>query len=107
VGALIRVARFFLAQCTKMGKYILGWCKTFEWPQNVPNVLGCKTDKMSIKYTKSSIERPSKIFPKWDFGFENIPSGNPGHETGFFSVHSFRNITVCQFPSSLTNQAEK
>jgi hypothetical protein len=37
-----------------------------------------------LKYTKrpsniptSSIIRLSKIFPKWDFGFENIPSGNP------------------------------
>jgi hypothetical protein len=25
----------------------------------------------------SSIARPSKIYPKWDFWFENIPSGNP------------------------------
>jgi hypothetical protein len=26
----------------------------------------------------SSIARPSKIYPNWDFWFENIPSGNPG-----------------------------
>jgi hypothetical protein len=26
----------------------------------------------------SSITRPSKIYPKWDFWFENRPSGNPG-----------------------------
>jgi hypothetical protein len=25
-----------------------------------------------------SIARPSKIYPNWDFGFENKPSGNPG-----------------------------
>jgi hypothetical protein len=25
----------------------------------------------------SSIARPSKIYPNWDFWFENIPSGNP------------------------------
>jgi hypothetical protein len=24
-----------------------------------------------------SISRPSKIYPNWDFWFENIPSGNP------------------------------
>jgi hypothetical protein len=29
---------------------------------------------MAIKYT---IARPSKIYPNWDFWFENIPSGNP------------------------------
>jgi hypothetical protein len=23
------------------------------------------------------IPRPSKIYPFWDFGYENIPSGNP------------------------------
>jgi hypothetical protein len=36
---------------------------------------------MAIKYLHiptSSIARPSKINPKWDFCFENIPSGNPG-----------------------------
>jgi hypothetical protein len=25
-----------------------------------------------------SIPRPSKIYPTWDFWFENKPSGNPG-----------------------------
>jgi hypothetical protein len=25
-----------------------------------------------------STARPSKIYPNWDFWFENIPSGNPG-----------------------------
>jgi hypothetical protein len=31
---------------------------------------------MTIKYT-FTILRPSKIYPNWDFGFENIPSGKP------------------------------
>jgi hypothetical protein len=26
-----------------------------------------------------SIARPTKIYPSWDFWFENKPSGNPGH----------------------------
>jgi hypothetical protein len=30
---------------------------------------------MVIKYT--NIARPSIIYPKWDFWFENKPSGNP------------------------------
>jgi hypothetical protein len=39
---------------------------------------------MAIKYTNmatSSIARPSKIYPNWDFWFENVPSGNPGRES--------------------------
>jgi hypothetical protein len=32
---------------------------------------------MAIKYNK--ITRPSQIYPKWDFWFENIPSGNPDY----------------------------
>jgi hypothetical protein len=28
----------------------------------------------------SSIERPSKIYPNWDFWLENMASGNPGAE---------------------------
>jgi hypothetical protein len=27
---------------------------------------------------KFYILRPSKFYPKWDLGFENIPSGSPG-----------------------------
>jgi hypothetical protein len=39
---------------------------------------------MYVKWTKFSIKinniaRPSQIYPNWDFGFENIPSGNPAH----------------------------
>jgi hypothetical protein len=32
---------------------------------------------MAIKYTNIYLARPSKIYPTWDFEFENIPSGNP------------------------------
>jgi hypothetical protein len=32
---------------------------------------------MVIKYTRFSIARPSKIYPNWNFWFENKPSGNP------------------------------
>jgi hypothetical protein len=46
-----------------------------------------KTYQMAIKYTKwlenlptSSIARPSKIYPNWNFWFENMPSGNPDVE---------------------------
>jgi hypothetical protein len=31
----------------------------------------------------SSIVRPSKIYPYWDFWYENKPSGNPGAGRGF------------------------
>jgi hypothetical protein len=36
--------------------------KLTKLPQNIPT---------------SSIVRPSKIYPNWNFWFENIPSGNP------------------------------
>jgi hypothetical protein len=36
---------------------------------------GHKIDKLAIKIT-SSIAKPDKIYPNWDFWFENIPSGN-------------------------------
>jgi hypothetical protein len=39
-------------------------------------------DQVSIKYTTSSIARPSKIDQNLDFGFENKPSGNPALNKG-------------------------
>jgi hypothetical protein len=30
-----------------------------------------------LKYANTSIARSTKIYPNWDFWFENIPSGNP------------------------------
>jgi hypothetical protein len=32
---------------------------------------------MAMKYTNLSIPSSSKIFPNWDFWYEDIPSGNP------------------------------
>jgi hypothetical protein len=62
---LVRVARFFLTQYTKA----------------VENVPDChKIYQMAIEYTKwpnFSVSKPSKIYPNWDFWFENIASGNP------------------------------
>jgi hypothetical protein len=59
------------------------------WYQNVPNqhkkvpnVLSISTLSlpkvfpMSINYFNISNLRPSKIYPNWDFWFENKPSGN-------------------------------
>jgi hypothetical protein len=34
-------------------------------------------DQWTINIPTSSIARPSKIYPNWDFRFENKPSGNP------------------------------
>jgi hypothetical protein len=43
---------------TKYTKLAVKWT---EWPQNIPT---------------SFTTRPSKIYPNWDFWFENMPSGN-------------------------------
>jgi hypothetical protein len=40
--------------------------------------IGRKIDKISTKIPTSSFARSSKIDPKWDIWFENIPSGNTG-----------------------------
>jgi hypothetical protein len=69
-----RLARFILAQYTKTGENI----------QKLPN--DHNIYEIAIKYSmesdanlqRFSILSPSKIFPKSDFWFENIPSGNPG-----------------------------
>jgi hypothetical protein len=52
--------------------------KYTKWPQNIPNGTqnmpkGRKMDQMAIKYTSqhTSMTRPSKIYPNWDFWFEN------------------------------------
>jgi hypothetical protein len=49
--------------------------KYTKWLQNIPN--SYKIYQMDIKHTTNSIAWPSKNYPKWDFGFETIPSGNP------------------------------
>jgi hypothetical protein len=45
--------------------------------KNIPNYH--KIYQMSTKHTKIL---PSKIYPNLDFWFENIPSGNPGENSG-------------------------
>jgi hypothetical protein len=32
---------------------------------------------MDVKYGTSSSAKPYKIYPVWNFGFKNMPSGNP------------------------------
>jgi hypothetical protein len=57
-----------------------------KWTKWAPNVPNChKISPMSAKYSKRpqniftfSNQRPSKIYPNWDFWFQNKPSGNPG-----------------------------
>jgi hypothetical protein len=44
--------------------------KYTKGPQNIPN--DHKIDQMAINMPTSSIARPSKIYPVWDFGFENL-----------------------------------
>jgi hypothetical protein len=49
--------------------------KIYQMAIKKPN--GHKIYQMGIKY---SIARPFKIYPNWDFWFENIPSSNAaGH----------------------------
>jgi hypothetical protein len=49
--------------------------KCTKWSLNIPNV--GKIFPMGTKYTIFSNWRPSKIYPNWEFWFENKPSGNP------------------------------
>jgi hypothetical protein len=71
-----RVARFFLVQCTKMGKTYQITTKYTKCPWNIPN--GCKMDQMSTKY--NNIFKPLPNLAKLGFfGLKiGIPSGNPG-----------------------------
>jgi hypothetical protein len=87
-----RVARFFLVHDTKTGKMYQ---------------MNRKCTKMVIKYLKSTQNipngheiykhcfnlRPSKIYPNWDFGFKNKPSGNPGVDS-INCLLCFRSVIV-------------
>jgi hypothetical protein len=68
-------------------------------PENVPNEH--KMYQMVIKYPKCPYNipngrkiypffnlMPSKIYPNWEFWFENKPSGNPGKKVTMFSSSS-------------------
>jgi hypothetical protein len=65
-----RVARFFSTQYTKIGENIANYHNIAKWPYNQPN------DRKIFRYF--SFQRPFKIYPNWDFWFENKPSGNLG-----------------------------
>jgi hypothetical protein len=40
------------------------------------------------------LARSSKIFPNWDFWFENKPSGNPGTNVRFEKLHTVRTLAA-------------
>jgi hypothetical protein len=52
-----------LPNCHKIYQMTVAY---FKWPKNIPAF---------------SILRPSKIYPNWDFWFENKPSGNPARHS--------------------------
>jgi hypothetical protein len=62
----IRVARYLFLDTIHIPKR----GKIYQITTTLPN--GHK-----IYITALSILRPSKIYPNWDFWFENKPSGNP------------------------------
>jgi hypothetical protein len=53
--------------------------KYSKWPQNIPTL---------------SFARSFKIYPYGNFGFENIPSGNPGEIKAIYLLHNFQNIRL-------------
>jgi hypothetical protein len=55
---------------TKLPQHYQMAIKYTKWPYNFPN-----DNKIHLHF---SIPRPAKIYPNWDFWFENKPSGNPG-----------------------------
>jgi hypothetical protein len=66
--------------------------KYTKWPQNAP--FCHKIDKMAIKILTSSVARPSKIYPNWEFGFETMPSGITVSETLIYP-----NLKLCHLAS--------
>jgi hypothetical protein len=57
--------------------------KCTKWSLNVP--IDRKFYQMEKIYQHLPIEDPPKIYPKWDFWFENMPSGNPGLNVSRFA----------------------
>jgi hypothetical protein len=75
---------------------------------SIPKVV--KKYQMAVKYTKrpqniptSSIARPSKIYPDWDFWFENIPSGNPDYSFIRIGGQSL-NQTIYRWPQQKSDE---
>jgi hypothetical protein len=46
------------------------------------------------KITNISISRATKIYPNWDFWFQNIPSGNPALAQKMIIALSFKKIAI-------------
>jgi hypothetical protein len=70
-----------------------------KWIKNMPN--GRKIFRMVTKFTITPLPRLSKMCQNWDFGFENIQSGNPGtvHKNSSMPVGSgVRKRRFLQFP---------
>jgi hypothetical protein len=69
----------------RQGGQIILWYNIPKQRKYMPN--DHKIYQIYIKYTKLQLNAsnghkiyqhlPSKIYPNWDFWFENIPSGNP------------------------------
>jgi hypothetical protein len=56
-----------------------------KWLSTIPN-----------GHNTFSISRTSKIFPNWDFLFQNIPTGNPG-VGGIFKADFFKEKCAFRF----------
>jgi hypothetical protein len=75
ISELARVARFSLVQKYQIGKKYQITLINTKWPQNIP---------------PSSITRPSKIYPNWDFWSEKIASSMP--KTGLKQFRKNMNV---------------
>jgi hypothetical protein len=60
----------------KWGKNIPNTNYIIKWAQNIPN--GGKIFQIGLNCTNIFNLKAPKIYPNWDFWFQNIPSGNPG-----------------------------
>jgi hypothetical protein len=78
-SSFVRVARFILIKHTKNGKIYQMTITYIKWPCNIPKYTKVPQNipKGHKNIPTSFSERPSKIYPNRDFGFENVPSGNP------------------------------
>jgi hypothetical protein len=47
---------------------------------------GSQIFQMAMKKVTPSIPSRSKVYPNWNFWFENIPSGNPGYVRNFSKI---------------------
>jgi hypothetical protein len=66
------VARFFSVQNTKTPKIYQRTTTYVPSGHKINHFAEKYVDKMDLKILTSSITRPSKIYPKCDFWFENI-----------------------------------